>query len=195
MALSLFKKCISGCLRSSVARLVWIQKASSEASVTGVSLSRITLYPFFLLLFLSIKLFLFIIIHHIFFIPSSSSSVKILTDQCHGRPLHKSQTFFLPRLQPWIFVFLPFQFSQEIFQFILRLDFTSHKHFSSLSSLDLGFSPFPVFSGNIPVNPPSSDLISQVTNIFLPCLQPWIFVFLPFQFSQKIFQFILHLPT
>ena len=130
MALSLFKKCISGCLRSSVARLVWIQKASSEASVTGVSLSRITLYLFFLLLFLSIKLFLFIIIHHIFFIPSSSSSVKILTDQCHGRPLHKSQTFFFPVFNPgsWFF---------------------------SLSSFLRKYSSS------------SSDLISQITNIFL----------------------------
>ena len=160
MALSLFKKCISGCLRSSVARLVWIQKASSEASVTGVSLSRITLYLFFLLLFLSIKLFLFIIIHHIFL---------------SHRPRQVSR-------------------SSRTNATVARC--TSHKHFSSPSStLDLGCSPFPVFSGNIPVNPPSSDLISQVTNIFLPRLQPWIFVFLPFQFSQKIFQFILHLPT
>ena len=72
---------------------------------------------------------------------------------------------------------------------------TSHKHFSSPSStLDLGFSPFPVFSGNIPVHPPSSDLISQITNIFLIGLWPWILVFLPFHFFQQIFKFILHPP-
>ena len=160
MTLSLFKKCISGCLRSSVARLVWIQKASSEASVTGVSLSRITLYPFFYYCFC----------------------------QSNNFCLLSSITFFLSHR--------PRQVSRSSRTNATVARCTSHKHFSSPSStLDLGFSPFPVFSGNIPVNPPSSDLISQVTNIFLPRLQPWIFVFLPFQFSQKIFQFILHLPT
>ena len=160
MALSLFKKCISGCLRSSAARLVWIQKASSEASVTGVSLSRITLYLFF---------FIIVIVNQIISV--------------YYHPSH----FLYHR---------PCQVSRSSRTNVTVARCTSHKHFSSPSStLDLGFSPFLVFSGNILVHPPSSDLISQITNIFILLIQSWILVFLPFQFSQEIFQFILHPPT
>ena len=105
--------------------------------------------------------------HHIF-VPSSLSSVKILTDQCHGRPLHKSQTFFFTVFNPgsWFFSISSFLRKYSSSSSILRLDFTSHKHFSSPSStLDLVFSSFPVSSGNIPVHPPSSQT-PQTTNIF-----------------------------
>ena len=140
------------------ARLVWIQKASSEASVTGVSLSRITLYLFF------------------YYCCCQSNYFCLLS----------SITFLSHR---------PCQVSRSSRANATVARCTSHKHFSSPSStLDLGFSPFPVFSGNILVHPPSSDLVSQVTNIFLLLLQPWILVFLSFQFSQEIFQFILHPP-
>ena len=147
MTLSLFKKCISGCLRSSAARLGWIQKASSEASVTGVSLSRITLYLFFYYCYCQSNYFC-LLSSITFFIPSSLSSVKILTDQCHGRPLHKSQTFFFSFFNPgsWFFSLSSFFSKYSSLFSILRLDFTSHKNFSDWSlTLDLGFSPFPFF--------------------------------------------------
>ena len=148
MALSLFKKCISGCLRSSVARLVWIQKASSEASVTGVSLSRITLYLFFLLLFLSIKLFLFIIIHHIFFIPSSSCVSRSSRTNATVARCTSHKHFFFPVFNPGSLFFSLSSFLRKYSSSssILRLDFTNHKHFSYWSlTLDLVFSPFPFF--------------------------------------------------
>ena len=167
MTLSLFKKCISGCLRSSAARLVWIQKASSEASVTGVSLSRITLYLFFYYCYCQSNYFC-LLSSITFFIPSSLSSVKILTGQCHGRPLHKSQTFFFSVFNPgsWLFSLSSFLRKYSSSSSVLRLDFTNHKHFSYWSlTLDLGFSPFPFFSANIQVYSPSSET-PQITNIF-----------------------------